>query len=167
MQFTLGHHHQAFLGVGAFRRLIPTQRITNRSIRLYSSLPSTVCTSCGAPLPTRLPACPKCSHIERPIHKFDYYELLETPKSPNPFIINESQLKNSFRRMQRYVHPDLWASQGEVRCAEYDFAFVLNPLFRERFKSPATYPGLLTRLTALFYNPCRGSVTSSHNIAST
>jgi molecular chaperone HscB len=45
----------------------------------------------------------------------DYYELLETPKSPNPFIINESQLKNTFRRMQRYIHPDLWASQGEVR----------------------------------------------------
>ena len=162
MQFTLGHPL-----LGAFRRLIPTQRITNCSIRLYSSLPSTVCTSCGAPLPTRLPACPTCSHIERPIHKLDYYELLETPKSPNPFIVNESQLKNSFRRMQRYVHPDLWASQGEVRYTKYVCAFVLTPLFRVRFKSPATYPGLLTRLTALFYNPCRGSVISSRNIVST
>ena len=83
--------------------------------RLYSSLPSPVCTSCTAPLPTRLPACPKCFHIERPINKYDYYELLETPKSPNPFVINEGQLKNNFRRMQRYVHPDLWASQGVVR----------------------------------------------------
>ena len=82
--------------------------------RLYSSLPSPLCTSCATPLPTRLPACPKCFHIERPINKYDYYEILETPKSPNPFVINEGQLKNNFRRMQRYVHPDLWTSQGEV-----------------------------------------------------
>ncbi len=116
MQFSLGHHRHGLLGaLGAHRRLVSTQRTTNRSIRLYSSSPDPACTSCGAPLPTRLPACPKCSHIERPINKFDYYELLETPKSPNPFIINEGQLKNSFRRVQRYVHPDLWASQGEVR----------------------------------------------------
>ena len=89
------------------------------SIRLYSSSPSPLCASCAAPLPTRLPACPKCFQIERPIKKYDYYELLETPKSPNPFVINEGQLKNNFRRIQRYVHPDLWASQGEVRHANY------------------------------------------------
>jgi molecular chaperone HscB len=69
-----------------------------------------------------LPACPKCFHIERPINKYDYYELLETPKTPNPFVINEGQLKNNFRRMQRYVHPDLWASQGQVRHAKDFFA---------------------------------------------
>jgi molecular chaperone HscB len=75
--------------------------------------------SCGAPLPTRLPACPKCSHIElsRPGSKYDYYDLLETPKTPNPFVVNESRLKNNFRRVQRYVHPDVWATQGEVRNA--------------------------------------------------
>jgi molecular chaperone HscB len=101
--------------LGAYRRLVSTQRIIIPSIRTYSSSNPTVCTSCGAPLPTRLPACQKCSHIERPTNKLDYYELLETPKSPNPFIIDESQLKDSFRRMQRYVHPDLWTSQGEVR----------------------------------------------------
>ena len=89
--------------------------------RLYSSLPSPLCNSCAAPLPTRLPACPKCFHIERPINKYDYYEILETPKSPNPFVIDEGQLKNNFRRMQRYVHPDLWTSQGEV-CHTEDFS---------------------------------------------
>jgi len=130
MQLSLGHHHHAFLG--AFRRLIPTQRVTNRSIRLFSSSPSTVCTSCGVPLPTRLPACPKCSHIERPINinKFDYYELLETPKSPNPFIIDENQLKNTFRRMQRYVHPDLWASQGESKAqVAHDLSGLVNEAY--------------------------------------
>ena len=89
------------------------------SFRLYSSLPSLHCASCAAPLPTRLPACPKCFQIETPIKKYDYYELLETPNTPNPFVINESQLKNNFRRIQRYVHPDLWTSQGKVRRAMY------------------------------------------------
>jgi molecular chaperone HscB len=89
------------------------------SIRLYSSSPSPLCASCAAPLPTRLPACPKCFQIERPIKKYDYYELLETPNSPNPFVINEGQLKNNFRRIQRYVHPDLWTSQGKVCHAMY------------------------------------------------
>jgi molecular chaperone HscB len=96
-------------------RLILTRRPTTRS---YSSS-SLVCSSCRAPLPTRLPACPNCFHIERPVNKYDYYELLETPKSPNPFIINENRLKDNFRRMQRYVHPDLWAAQGEVRNIKY------------------------------------------------
>ncbi|KAH9954424.1 hypothetical protein BC827DRAFT_1096818, partial [Russula dissimulans] len=85
------------------------------------------CTSCGASLPTRLPACPKCFHIERPLHKYDYYELLETPKRPNPFVINESQLKNNFRRLQRYVHPDLWTSQGEDKTrAARDLSGLVN-----------------------------------------
>jgi molecular chaperone HscB len=113
MQFSPGRHQYGLLG--AYRRLVSTQRIPTSPIRAYSSSHPVACTSCGAPLPTRLPACPKCSHIERPTNKLDYYELLEMPKGPNPFIINESQLKNTFRRMQRYIHPDLWASQGKVR----------------------------------------------------
>jgi hypothetical protein len=116
MQFALGRHQYGLFG--PYRRLVSTRRILNGPIRAYSYSPSAVCSSCGAPLPTPLPACPKCSHIERPTNKFDYYELLETPKSPNPFIINESQLKNTFRRVQRLVHPDLWTSQGEVRYAK-------------------------------------------------
>ncbi|KAH8994364.1 hypothetical protein EDB86DRAFT_2829861 [Lactarius hatsudake] len=39
--------------------------------------------------------------------------MSQTPKSPNPFVVNESRLKNNFRRVQRYVHPDLWATQGK------------------------------------------------------
>ncbi|KAI9512583.1 Co-chaperone Hsc20, partial [Russula earlei] len=96
------------------------------SIRPYSSS-SAVCPSCGALLPTPLPACPKCFHIERPINKYDYYELLDTPKHPNPFVINENQLKNNFRRMQRYIHPDLWASQGQDKAhAARDLSGLVN-----------------------------------------
>lgn len=120
MQSSLGRHQYGLLG--AYRTLVSTQRIPHSPIRAYSSSHPAACTSCGAPLPTRLPACPKCSHIERPANKLDYYELLEMPKSPNPFIINESQLKNTFRRMQRYIHPDLWASQGKVRYTKDVYA---------------------------------------------
>ena len=76
----------------------------------------TICPSCSAPLPTPLLACPKCFHIEHSSsgNRHDYYDLLEMPKSPNPFVVNESRLKNNFRRVQRYVHPDIWATQGEV-----------------------------------------------------
>ncbi len=115
MQLSLAlRHRNRHTVLCAFPRLALTQRF-----RAYSPLLSphpTVCPSCDAPLPTRLPACPKCFHIERsrPGNKYDYYDLLETPKSPNPFVVNESRLKNNFRRVQRYVHPDVWATQGQV-----------------------------------------------------
>jgi molecular chaperone HscB len=112
------------------RHLIPLAR-TQRFRAHYSSSPLssphlTNCTSCGAPLPTRLPACPNCFHIElSPENKYDYYDLLETPKSPNPFVVNESRLKNNFRRVQRYVHPDVWAAQGEVHNTTNYFSYLL------------------------------------------
>ncbi|KAI0308200.1 hypothetical protein B0F90DRAFT_1680936 [Multifurca ochricompacta] len=116
-----------------------------------SSSPTPVCPSCAAPLPTTLPACPKCFHIERPTQnkKYDYYELLETPKSPNPFIVDESRLKNNFRRMQRYVHPDLWASQGEVKTqAAHDLSGLVNE----------AYSTLLQPLSRIHY------ILSQHNL---
>ncbi|KAH9178725.1 hypothetical protein EDB89DRAFT_973148 [Lactarius sanguifluus] len=100
------------------RHAIPRLALTQRFRAYFSSSPllsphSTICPSCGAPLPTRLPACPKCFHIEHSRPGYDYYDLLETPKSPNPFVVNESRLKNNFCRVQRCVHPDLWATQGK------------------------------------------------------
>lgn len=119
------------------------------SIRLYSSSTSPLCASCAAPLPTRLPACPKCFQIERPIKNYDYYELLETPNSPNPFVINEGQLKNNFRRIQRYVHPDLWASQGKDKTqAARDLSGLVNE----------AYNTLLQPLSRIHY------ILSQHNL---
>ncbi|KAH9982894.1 Co-chaperone Hsc20 [Lactifluus volemus] len=126
-------------------RLILTRRPTTRS---YSSS-SLLCSSCRAPLPTRLPACPNCFHIERPVNKYDYYELLETPKSPNPFIINENRLKDNFRRMQRYVHPDLWAAQGEDKTLA---AHHLSGLVNEAYNT------LLRPLSRIHY------ILSQHNV---
>jgi molecular chaperone HscB len=98
-----------------------------------------------------LPACPKCSHIElsRPGSKYDYYDLLETPKTPNPFVVNESRLKNNFRRVQRYVHPDVWATQGEDKTR---LARDLSGLVNEAYNT------LLQPLSRIHY------ILSQHNL---
>ena len=113
------------------RNLCPSLARALRFRAHYSSSPllsqhPTICPSCRAPLPTRLLACPKCFHIEHshPGKNYDYYDLLETPKCPNPFIVNESRLKNNFRRVQRYVHPDVWAKQGEVHNTTLNFSYL-------------------------------------------
>ena len=141
------------------------------SIRLYSSSPSPshLCAFCAAPLPTRLPACPKCFQIERPIKTYDYYELLETPKSPNPFVINEGQLKNNFRRIQRYVHPDIWASQGEVCHANFFFFSVpANAIiFQDKALAARDLSGLVNEAYNTLLQPLSRIhyILSQHNLA--
>lgn len=97
-------------------------RTSPLALRAYStgSKPrNSACTSCGAPLPTPLPACPKCFHIDTIPPNPSYYELLGLDTDPelNPFIIDAKDLQRKFRNVQRYIHPDVWASQGEVRFA--------------------------------------------------
>jgi len=134
----------------------PRLPLTQRFRAYFSSSPflsprPTVCPSCGAPLPTRLLACPKCFHIEhsRPGNTYDYYDILETPKSPNPFVVNESRLKNNFRRVQRHVHPDVWAVQGEDKTR---VARDLSGLVNE------AYITLLQPLSRIHY------ILSQHNL---
>ncbi|KAA1471477.1 hypothetical protein DENSPDRAFT_819743 [Dentipellis sp. KUC8613] len=85
--------------------------------RLYSStaLPS-VCPVCHTPLPTRLPACPKCFHISPIDSSHNFYEILNVPSRPNPFVLNLPSLKASFRQAQRSVHPDVWAVHGQDKA---------------------------------------------------
>ncbi|KAF8274098.1 hypothetical protein EI94DRAFT_1562819 [Lactarius quietus] len=132
----------------------PKLPLTHAHISSSSPLSSypTNCPSCGATLPTRLPACPKCFHIElsRPGNKYDYYDLLETPKIPNPFVVNESRLKNNFRRVQRYVHPDVWAVQGEDKTR---VARDLSGLVNEAYNT------LLQPLSRIQY------ILSEHNLS--
>lgn len=136
------------------------------SIRFYSSSPSSLCASCATPLPTRLPACPKCFQIERPIKTYDYYELLETPKSPNPFVINEGQLKNNFRRIQRYVHPDLWASHGEVRHAKSNSFLPANAIFQDKTLAARDLSGLVNEAYNTLLQPLSRIhyILSQHNL---
>ncbi|KAI9460577.1 hypothetical protein BJY52DRAFT_1118084 [Lactarius psammicola] len=153
LSLALRHQNRHAAVLCACPRLALTQRFRAyfSSSPLLSSHPTT-CPSCSAPLPTRLPACPKCFHIERsrPGNKYDYYDLLETPKSPNPFIVNESRLKNNFRRVQRYVHPDVWATQGQDKT---QVARDLSSLVNE------AYITLLRPLSRIHY------ILSQHNIS--
>lgn len=95
----------------------PATLRTTRAMRLYSHkttiLPAN-CPSCGTPLPTRLPACPKCRFIQRIPDDYDYYDLLRTEKSENPFQLDKAKLRRSFLDVQRYIHPDVWSPHGEV-----------------------------------------------------
>ncbi|KAI0068190.1 hypothetical protein BV25DRAFT_1782010, partial [Artomyces pyxidatus] len=89
-----------------------------------------VCPSCGSPLPTPLPACPKCFHIERMPNEQDFYQILDTPTAPNPFIVDPASLKNSFRNIQRYIHPDVWTPQGEGKVnAARDLSSLVNKAY--------------------------------------
>lgn len=90
------------------------------ALRAYSIKPNprkSACISCGNPLPTPLPACPKCFHIESKFPDVSYYEILglDTDPNSNPFLIDAKELQQKFRQVQRFIHPDVWASRGEVR----------------------------------------------------
>lgn len=95
-------------------------RTTPHALRAYSTNPNprkSACTSCGKPLPTPLPACPNCFNIESKFPDVSYYEILglETDPKSNPFLIDSKELQQKFRQVQRFIHPDVWASRGEVR----------------------------------------------------
>ncbi|KAI0348061.1 Co-chaperone Hsc20 [Trametopsis cervina] len=69
------------------------------------------CSSCGAPLPTNLPACPSCFTITPLDAKMSYYEIMDIPDD-KPFSIDTAALKKNFRHVQRVIHPDKWSSKG-------------------------------------------------------
>ena len=89
-----------------------TQRRTNSTAS--RTLPS-VCPSCSAPLPTTLPACPKCRHISLVPKDLPKHELFGLSYDPNPFDIDDAALKGAFRNLQRVIHPDLWSGSDHVR----------------------------------------------------
>ncbi|KZV77640.1 Co-chaperone Hsc20 [Peniophora sp. CONT] len=111
----------------------PAALRTLRSARLYSAksivLP-TECPSCGTPLPTRLPACPKCRFIQRIPDDYDYYDLLRTNKYENPFQLNKGNLRRSFLDLQRHIHPDVWAPHGDDKVdVARDLSGIVNKAY--------------------------------------
>lgn len=111
-------------------RPLPTSLCALRSYSTEIKPRKSVCTSCGKPLPTPLPACPNCSHIESIPSNPSYYELLGLDVDPklNPFVIDSKDLQQKFRKVQMYIHPDVWASRGEVRSISPHFAPFLEYL---------------------------------------
>lgn len=76
------------------------------------------CPSCQAPLPTPLPACPKCFYIAQVSPNQTYYQVLDAPYEPNPFLVDLGKLRTQYRNLQWCVHPDIWTARGEAstRC---------------------------------------------------
>lgn len=97
---------QAYPVLAVPRRYLQTNSSTSPS-------PPT-CPACSNPLPTALPICPKCLYISNIPKSMSYHEMLGASYTPNPFIVDPSQLKSKFRQVQSVVHPDRWAGRSKV-----------------------------------------------------
>lgn len=78
-----------------------------------------LCPSCASPLSSALPVCTNCSYIAPIPESMTYHEMLGASYDPNPFVLDVSELKNQFRRVQAVVHPDRWVAKPQVsysRC---------------------------------------------------
>ncbi|KAG8967061.1 hypothetical protein FRC03_010809 [Tulasnella sp. 419] len=101
-----------------------------------------VCPSCSTPLPTRLPTCPKCSHIAPVSSEESYHALLDVPESPNPFVVDARTLRRNFLQAQRVCHPDAWSGKGQkeqaIAAAQSSllnkaYQTLLNPVQRAQY----------------------------------
>ncbi|CUA77433.1 molecular chaperone HscB [Rhizoctonia solani] len=111
----------------------PQTLVSLTSQRLYSALP-TACSSCGKPLPTRLPICPACSHIAPLPPATTYYELFDLPN--NSYVIDTKDLRNRFLKTQRLTHPDAWSAKPEKdKAAAATYSSFVNKGY-EALKSP-------------------------------
>ena len=100
----------------ALLRRATLQSTTHR--RLSSTASATKrgqCPKCHSPLPTPLPACPKCSYISRMPSNIRYHEMFDLPFVDNPFKVDDRQLTLRFRKLQQTIHPDAWSAKGKVR----------------------------------------------------
>src|SRR5271154_5391477 len=70
------------------------------------------CPNCSQLLSTPLPACLKCAYISNIPPNFSYHDMFGLPSKPNPFCIDNAQLKGHFRQAQSTCHPDTWTSKG-------------------------------------------------------
>ena len=113
-------------------RFVPRQTLPSSAVvqRLYST--SRKCPSCSTILPTALPTCPTCSHIESLPPSTSYFDLLDIPSSSNLFKIDVKQLKSQFLQAQRVCHPDTWSRKGFLIC------FVLDPVSNRYLRRKTT-----------------------------
>ena len=82
-----------------------------------------VCPSCSSPLPTPLPTCPKCSHIEPLPSTTTLFDVFGLHGAERTFSLDSKDLKTRFLKAQRVCHPDAWSGKGEV---SYSNVFTLN-----------------------------------------
>ncbi|EGO02234.1 hypothetical protein SERLA73DRAFT_178082 [Serpula lacrymans var. lacrymans S7.3] len=109
-----------------------TQPASSNTLKsaVVTSLPKN-CPSCGSPLPTPLPACPKCFYIARLHQSIPYHEVFGFPYDPNPFVVDTSTLKRRFHDAQRVCHPDAWATRDDnLREAALDVSNLINTAYK-------------------------------------
>ncbi|KAI0078874.1 Co-chaperone Hsc20 [Panus rudis PR-1116 ss-1] len=89
------------------------------------------CPSCSYLLPTPLPVCPNCKHIEPVGRDALYHELLGFDYDANPFNVDQSQLRDRFRKAMTVVHPDLWAGRNDEKQKDAELiSSILNTAYR-------------------------------------
>ncbi|KAF9270216.1 Co-chaperone Hsc20 [Marasmius fiardii PR-910] len=132
-------------------RRVPIPRYCAQSFSLSKPSYSKICPNCSRPLPSALPACTKCWHINPIDPETRPHAVLDIPYSPNPFEIDEGMLKRNFRQSQAACHPDAWSSKGpdkhstaEQLSAAINNAYqtLLNPLSRIEYLLAANMHGL-------------------------
>ena len=97
---------------------VPFIRLTRRSHSSPISRPR-LCPSCASPLPSALPVCSNCSYITPIPESMTYHEMLGASYDPNPFVLDVSELKSQFRKVQAVVHPDRWVARPQVSHSRY------------------------------------------------
>ncbi|KAH9950340.1 Co-chaperone Hsc20 [Amylocystis lapponica] len=104
-----------------------TQRLSTSS----SSHAAATCPQCSTPLPTPLPVCPRCSYISTIPSSMSYHEMLGSQYEPNPFLVDNLELKNRFRDLQSVIHPDRWVgtSEGQQTAAAIMSARINEALY--------------------------------------
>ncbi|TDL28438.1 Co-chaperone Hsc20 [Rickenella mellea] len=100
--------------------------------RIYSAVAARRCPSCSAPLPTALPTCPSCSHIEPLPSTLSYHDIFGLPSVPNPFCVNTQTLKARFLQAQKICHPDAWSGKGKK---EHDIAAAQSALLNKAYQT--------------------------------
>ncbi|TFK57088.1 Co-chaperone Hsc20 [Heliocybe sulcata] len=118
--------------------LVPTLCSAQRTLSLclyrgfVSAYSPSKCPQCSAPLPTPLPACPKCQYIERVPSNAPYHELLGVETGFNPFAVDTRDLKRHFLQAQKVCHPDTWSRQPKEK---QDVADHMSSLINEAYKT--------------------------------
>ncbi|EJD03953.1 Co-chaperone Hsc20 [Fomitiporia mediterranea MF3/22] len=98
--------------------------------RLYST--SRICPSCSSPLPTALPTCPNCFHIEPLPSTSTYFDIFGLQGSQNRFNVDTRDLKRRFLQAQRICHPDAWSGRGEK---DHNVAAAQSSTLNEAYKT--------------------------------
>ncbi|KAH8120329.1 Co-chaperone Hsc20 [Phellopilus nigrolimitatus] len=116
----------------AVRRSHPLSaaQIIATSSRSYSTSPR-LCPSCSTPLPTALPTCPNCFHIEPVPKSLSYFDIFDLSSAPNRFKIDAKDLRFRFLRAQRICHPDAWSGQRR----EHGMAAAQSSLLNSAYKT--------------------------------